>query len=263
MHLKVLYKDRPDDITVVRVEGDVQGVVLDATCAPPLRSTLLEVNRSGRLILVIDLSAVDGIDKAVLHVLIGVRDRARVQGGTLALVVTSQQVRKSLADAGPGDAIPAYENMASAVAEVAADYAERSVEQRRAAIMEAGGIVPQGGHAYEHVSEYITVVTLVGELSTYDAPPLRQLLVDLINHGRIFLVLDMTEVFAIDSTGQGVLAGALKRVRAQDGGIALVMPYGGSLTHVFRITGLTKVFPIFDTVDRAVEFLGRELGAHG
>ncbi|MFF9870179.1 STAS domain-containing protein [Streptomyces sp. NPDC013953] len=153
--------------------------------------------------------------------------------------------------------------MASAVTALATAYAERSVEQRRAAIAErASGIVPQGGHSYAHVSEYITVVKIVGELSTYNTPPLRQLLVDLIYHGRIFLVLDMTEVDFSDSTGQGVLVGALKRVRAHDGRLALVVPHD-RLAKVFRITGLTKVFPIFDTVDRAVEFLGRELGGHG
>ncbi|WP_406447022.1 STAS domain-containing protein [Streptomyces sp. NBC_01613] len=112
------------------------------------------------------------------------------------------------------------------------------------------------------MSEYVTVVTLVGEVTVDTAPNLRKLLVDLINHGRVFLVLDMTEVDFLDSTGTAVLAGALKRVRFHDGGLALVVPLERIYKN-FRITGLTKVFPIFDTVDHAVEFLGRELGGHG
>ncbi|MFZ3495945.1 STAS domain-containing protein [Streptomyces sp. 5.8] len=123
-------------------------------------------------------------------------------------------------------------------------------------------MVPQGGHSYEHVSEYITVVTLVGLLTVYTAPALRKLLVDLIYHGRVFLVLDLSAVDFLDSTGFGVLIGGLKRVRAHDGGMALVVPHD-RLAKVFRITGLTKAFPIFDMVDPAVEFLGREVpGVH-
>ncbi|MEV7281456.1 anti-sigma factor antagonist [Streptomyces sp. NPDC093111] len=122
-------------------------------------------------------------------------------------------------------------------------------------------MVAQGGHSYEHVSESITVVTLVDELTVYTAPVVRQLLVDLINHGRIFLVLDLTLVDFIDSTGTGVLVGALKRVRAHGGGLALVAPME-RIAKGFRITGLTKVFPLLDSVDLAVEFLGRELGVH-
>ncbi|MGQ4388890.1 anti-sigma factor antagonist [Streptomyces sp. SAS_270] len=116
--------------------------------------------------------------------------------------------------------------------------------------------------SYEHVSEYVTVVTLAGELDVYEAPALRQLLVDLLNHARWFLVLDMSAVDYMDSTGNGVVVGGLKRVRAHDGMMALVVPHERILK-IYRITGLSKVFPIFDTVDRAVEFLGRELGAHG
>jgi anti-sigma B factor antagonist len=72
----------------------------------------------------------------------------------------------------------------------------------------------------------------------------------------------MTEVNFFDSTGGCVLLGALKRVRAHDGGMALVA--SERILKWLRITGLTKVFPIFDTVDHAVEFLGREVqGAHG
>ncbi|WCE02313.1 STAS domain-containing protein [Streptomyces sp. HUAS 31] len=127
----------------------------------------------------------------------------------------------------------------------------------------ANHIVPSGGHSYEHVSDHVTVVTVVGELDVYTAPYLRELLVELVNHGRVFLVLDMTTADYLDSTGFGVVVGGLKRVRAYDGMMALVVPED-RIRKVFRITGLTKVFPIFDTVEPAVEFLGREVsGVHG
>jgi len=269
VHLKVSYEDRPDNIAVVRVAGDGQGGVLDAASAPALRSALLEVITGGRIVLVVDLSAVVDIHKAGLRVLLGGLKRVQIHGGTLTLVVTSQHIREILADTRMNantrldKAFRIHDTVASAVAELAADYAETSVEQRRAALVErAGGNVIAGGYSYEHVSEHVTVVTLVGELDVYIAPDLRKFLVDLVNHGRVFLALDMTEVDYIESTGLGLLVGCLKRVRNDNGSLALVVPQE-SVRKIFRINGLVKVLPIFDTVDPAVEFLGREvLGAH-
>ncbi|MFG2267321.1 STAS domain-containing protein [Streptomyces sp. NPDC048720] len=110
--------------------------------------------------------------------------------------------------------------------------------------------------SYEHVSEYVTVVTLEGELDVYTAPALRQLLVDLVNHERWFLVVDLSAVEYVDSTGYGVLVDGLKRVRADDGMMTLVVTQE-RLAKAFLMTGLIKVFPIFNTADPAVEFLGR------
>lgn len=264
MHLKVSYEDGPDGITVVRIEGEDEGCVLDAASAPALRSVLLETIGRGRLLLVVDMSAVDSVDRAGLGVLVGGLKRVRRQGGTVALVGTNQRMREILAATRLDQVFGLYETVANAVVEIAADYAETSIEQRRADLVDrANHIVPSGGHSYEHVSDHVTVVTVVGELDVYTAPYLRELLVELVNHGRVFLVLDMTTVDYLDSTGFGVVVSGLKRVRANDGMMALVVPED-RIRKIFRITGLTKVFPLFDTVEPAVEFLGREVsGVHG
>ena len=65
------------------------------------------------------------------------------------------------------------------------------------------------------------------------------------------LVVNMAKVEFLDSTGLGVLVGGLKRVRAHDGSLDLVCTQERILK-IFRITGLTKVFGIFDSVDEAV-----------
>ncbi|MFJ2003891.1 STAS domain-containing protein [Streptomyces chartreusis] len=124
-------------------------------------------------------------------------------------------------------------------------------------------MVASGGHSYEHVSDYVSVVTVVGELDVYTAPALRELLIELQHHGRVFLVLDMTAVGYLDSTGLGVVLGGMRRVSAHDGRMALVVPEGG-IAKIFRITGMTNMLRVFETVDPAVEFLGREVqGVHG
>jgi anti-sigma B factor antagonist len=97
-----------------------------------------------------------------------------------------------------------------------------------------------------------TVVRVGGEIDVYTAPKLREQLVELVNDGSYHLVVDMEGVDFLDSTGLGVLVGGLKRVRAHEGSLRLVCTQERILK-IFRITGLTKVFPIHTSVQDAVE----------
>ena len=96
-----------------------------------------------------------------------------------------------------------------------------------------------------------TVVEVGGEIDVYTAPRLREQLVDLVADGKYHLIVDMERVDFLDSTGLGVLVGGLKRVRAHDGSLRLVCTQERILK-IFRITGLTKVFPIHSSVEEAV-----------
>ncbi len=96
-----------------------------------------------------------------------------------------------------------------------------------------------------------TVVVVSGEIDVYTAPKLREQLIDLVTAGSYHLVVDMEGVDFLDSTGLGVLVGGLKRVRAHEGSLRLVCTQERILK-IFRITGLTKVFPIHSSVAEAV-----------
>ena len=97
-----------------------------------------------------------------------------------------------------------------------------------------------------------TVVHVTGEIDVYTAPVLREELAKLVEGGHNNLVVDLTGVPFMDSTGLGVLVGALKKVKTHGGDLALVIDQEKVLK-VFRITALTQVFPIFETVDEALE----------
>jgi anti-sigma B factor antagonist len=97
-----------------------------------------------------------------------------------------------------------------------------------------------------------TVLEVGGEVDVYTAPKLRERLVELVSDGHHQLIVDMTKVEFLDSTGLGVLVGGLKRVRSHDGSLALVCNQERILK-IFRITGLTKVFPIYDSLDEALQ----------
>jgi anti-sigma B factor antagonist len=96
-----------------------------------------------------------------------------------------------------------------------------------------------------------TVVQVVGEIDVYTAPQLRERLDAEIDAGRYDVVVDLSGVTFMDSTGLGVLVGRLKQIRLNDGSMRLVCAHDRVLK-VFVITGLDKVFAIYPTVGEAV-----------
>ena len=95
------------------------------------------------------------------------------------------------------------------------------------------------------------VLAVTGEVDVATAPRLRERLVSLVADGHHRIVVDLDGVDFLDSTGLGVLVGALKRVRTHDGELALVCTKPRILKG-FEITGLTRVFPMHESVDDAV-----------
>src|SRR5271166_2029609 len=117
------------------------------------------------------------------------------------------------------------------------------------AVHGAGGFVDlKLGHYNKDGTE---VVDVEGEIDVYTAPRLRELLIDLVNKNNYQLVVNMEKVEFLDSTGLGVLVGTVKRVRAHDGSVDVVCTQQRILK-IFKITGLTKVFGIHETVDQAI-----------
>jgi anti-sigma B factor antagonist len=99
-------------------------------------------------------------------------------------------------------------------------------------------------------AESATVVEVGGEVELHSASQLRDELVRAGASDNPCVVVDLSRVTFIDSTGLGVLVGAFKSVRER-GALSLVCPQR-SVRRVLEITGLTQVFPIFDTLEEAV-----------
>ena len=97
----------------------------------------------------------------------------------------------------------------------------------------------------------IEVIDVQGEIDMYTAPRLRELLIDLVSKGSYQLVVNLDKVGFLDSTGLGVLVGGLRRVRVHDGSLDLVCTQE-QILRIFRVTGLTEVFGIYETVDQAI-----------
>lgn len=80
------------------------------------------------------------------------------------------------------------------------------------------------------------------EIDASTAPLLRAQVWEAIDahHGET-VVVDMSQVEFIDSTGLGVLVGALKHARRWDGDLALV-GMQPMIVKILHVTGLAKVF---------------------
>lgn len=94
------------------------------------------------------------------------------------------------------------------------------------------------------------VLEVGGEIDVYTAPQLRERLITLVEDGARQVVVDLSRVEFLDSTGLGVLVGALKRLRGVSGDLSLVCAQE-RLLKIFRITGLDRVFTIHSSVSAA------------
>jgi anti-sigma B factor antagonist len=107
------------------------------------------------------------------------------------------------------------------------------------------------GLAVDDSHSPLTIVAVTGEVDVATAPSLRTLLVDLIAEAKINLLVDLTAVDFLDSTGLGVLVSTVKRVRSDGGDLTLVCA-NRHILKVLEITGLTSVFTLYDTLDAAL-----------
>jgi anti-sigma B factor antagonist len=100
------------------------------------------------------------------------------------------------------------------------------------------------------VGEDVRVVSLEGEIDVYTSIQLKQDIAEILSSGTKFLVLNLTKVEYLDSTGLGVLIGTLKKLRENSGNLIIVGP-AMRIMRIFEITGLYKIFAIYATEEEA------------
>ncbi|MBV8385533.1 MAG: STAS domain-containing protein [Acidimicrobiia bacterium] len=88
-----------------------------------------------------------------------------------------------------------------------------------------------------------TTLVLTGEIDITTSGRVREALIAVSSSGENKVVVDMTNVTFMDSTGLAALVGPLKRFRSMNGEIVLRSPSHG-VRKVLEITGLTRVFTI-------------------
>ena len=96
----------------------------------------------------------------------------------------------------------------------------------------------------------VPVVQLSGELDIDQAVRVREHLDKVIDGGALRLIIDLSDVSYIDSTGLGMLVAVHKRLVAEQGFYVLTVPRA-SQRKVFEITGLSTVLVIMQSLEEA------------
>jgi anti-sigma B factor antagonist len=102
---------------------------------------------------------------------------------------------------------------------------------------------------------HTSVVVLKGDLDLDSAPRLKRALLDELGAGRERLLVDLSAVGFIDSTGMGVLVG-VRHGMSEDGVLAII---GASpaILKLLEVTGLERTFELFPTLEAALGDLQR------
>ena len=95
-----------------------------------------------------------------------------------------------------------------------------------------------------------SVVSVTGELDVATASDLRSHLAEAVDRGGL-VIADLLGVTFIDSTALGVLLESLKRADPAGADLRIVVAEPRILK-IFDITGLTDLFSIFPTLNRAI-----------
>ncbi|KXG78456.1 STAS domain-containing protein [Thermotalea metallivorans] len=91
--------------------------------------------------------------------------------------------------------------------------------------------------------ENLWVVDVIGEIDIYTANKLKDTLINILNEHSTNVKINCLELDYIDSTGLGVLIGALKRLK-QDNKNIIISNAKPNISKLLSITGLNKIFII-------------------
>jgi anti-sigma B factor antagonist len=110
---------------------------------------------------------------------------------------------------------------------------------------------PQIELSEEDVDERTHVIAIAGESHVSTAPRFSVLLDEAVGRGKTAVVLDLSAVEFIDSTGLSVLLNGLRRVTRQRGRMALVCN-NPTVLRLFEITRLDATFDIHASREAAL-----------
>jgi anti-sigma B factor antagonist len=101
--------------------------------------------------------------------------------------------------------------------------------------------------------------SLRGSLDVATAPSLRAALLEAAEHDGHEIVVDLSQLEFLDSTGLGALIGSHKLAEEHQGSVRLVAQEG-QILRLLRITGLLEVLNVYSSVESALAGDSRLVG---
>ncbi len=97
----------------------------------------------------------------------------------------------------------------------------------------------------------IPVLDVVGEIDIYTTPQFKEAVSEAIDQNKPAIVINMTKVTYMDSSGFGTLLSATKRLRPLDGALYL-SGCNEAIQRMLQITRLNTIFGVYATEEEAV-----------
>ncbi len=99
--------------------------------------------------------------------------------------------------------------------------------------------------------EGVPILDVVGEIDIYTTPQFKEAISAAIDEGKPGIVINMTKVTYMDSSGFGTLLSATKRLRPIDGALYL-SGCNEAITRMLQITRLNTIFGVYATEEDAL-----------
>jgi anti-sigma B factor antagonist len=94
------------------------------------------------------------------------------------------------------------------------------------------------------------IFKLRGSLDLATSPTVRAALMDATDKGKRHIVVDLSQLEFLDSTGLGALIGAHRRATEHEGTFRLIVSEG-PIARLLNITGLIRVLSVYHTLEDA------------
>ncbi|SEN90267.1 anti-sigma B factor antagonist [Mesobacillus persicus] len=101
-------------------------------------------------------------------------------------------------------------------------------------------------------TDILLEITVNGEIDAYTAPKLRDTIFPLSEKNGVNMVINLSGVSYMDSTGLGVFVGVFKNVKA-NGGQFKINGLSGRLERLFEITGLADIIDVNSQIEGEVK----------
>ncbi len=105
----------------------------------------------------------------------------------------------------------------------------------------------------EKTGEILVITPIDHRMDAYGAVDFKEKISSFINEGNKRLVLDLSEVDFIDSSGLGSIISALKMMGSN--GNMVICSVKSTVMSMFKLTRMDKVFQIFNTKEQALAAL--------
>lgn len=104
------------------------------------------------------------------------------------------------------------------------------------------------------INNFLLINPIDKTIETFNSRDFKTQLVDIINQGHHFIILDFSDIDFIDSNGLGSLVAILKLVISKQGRI-VISGAKDPIQKIFNLTRLNQVIPLFSNIDEALKFL--------